>query len=256
MATETRSGISIKTPEQIAQIRASGKIMKEIFALLKTFIKPGITTKQIDKYVRDYIVKSGAKPSFYKLYGFPGNVCVSVNEEVVHGIPSDKRVLKEGDIVSVDIGVLLKGWHTDACRTYPVGKISPLKEKLIRVTEECFFNAVKHLKAGSFVGDIGEAVQTHAEKNGFGVVKELQGHGIGRDVHEEPGIPNFGKAGKGVQFKAGMTICIEPMINAGTANVDFSVEDGWTCTTSDGLPSAHYENTLLITETGVEIFTM
>ena len=248
-------GITIKTPEQIAHMRASGKIMKEIFVLLRDFIKPGVTTKQIDKFVHDYITKNGAKPSFLRLDGFPASVCTSVNEVVVHGIPNSTP-LKEGDIVGVDVGVCIKGWHTDAARTYAVGNISPLKQKLVKVTEECFFEAVKHLKAGSYVGDIGEAVQKHAEKNGFGVVRVLQGHGIGKSVHEEPGIPNFGKAGTGARLEAGMLICIEPMLNAGTYEVEISTDDGWTCTTADGLPASHYENTLLITEAGVEILTM
>ncbi|MCL2539994.1 MAG: type I methionyl aminopeptidase [Firmicutes bacterium] len=245
----------VKTPEQLNKMRASGKIMKEIFAELHKFIKPGITTKQIDKFVYDYIKKSGAKPSFLGHEGFPATICASVNEVVVHGIPSE-YVLKDGDIVGVDVGVCVKGFHTDAARTYKVGKVNALKNKLVRVTEECFFHAIKHLKAGSFVGDIGAAVQEHAEKNGFGVVRVLCGHGIGKNVHEAPQIPNFGASGTGVEFKAGMTICIEPMLNAGTYEVEISTEDGWTCKTADGQPAAHYENTLLITETGVEVLTI
>jgi len=188
--------------------------------------------------------------------GFPASVCTSVNDVIVHGIPSSKQVLREGDIVGVDVGVDYKGIHTDACRTYAVGQISDEAQRLIDVTRDSFFEAIKHLKAGSRVGDIGAVIQAFVEPKGYTLVREMQGHGIGTSVHEDPGIPNFGKAGTGVVLRKGMCICIEPMVNAGGRHIDISTEDGWTCRTRDGSLSAHYENTILITDDGVEIMTL
>ena len=248
--------ITIKTEEQLNLMRASGKIMKEVFERLADYIKPGITTKDIDKFANKIIVSRGAKPSFLHYMGFPASVCTSVNDVIVHGIPSNDVVLKEGDIVGVDLGGSYNGINTDACRTYPVGKISEQARKLIEVTQNSFFEAIKHLKAGSRVGDIGATIQSYVEPKGYTLVREMQGHGIGTTVHEDPGIPNYGKAGTGVILRKGMCICIEPMVNAGERYIDISHEDGWTCRTRDGSLSAHYENTLLITDEGVEIMTL
>ena len=248
--------ITIKTDEQINLMRASGRIMKEVFAKLADFIKPGITTRDIDKFVHKIITSRGAKPSFLHYMGFPASVCTSVNDVIVHGIPSSKQVLREGDIVGVDVGVDYKGIHTDACRTYGVGQISAEAQRLIDVTRDSFFESIKHLKAGARVGDIGAVIQAFVEPKGYTLVREMQGHGIGTSVHEDPGVPNFGKAGTGVVLRKGMCICIEPMVNAGERHIDISTEDGWTCRTRDGSLSAHYENTILITEDGVEIMTL
>ncbi len=248
--------ITIKTSHQIELMRQSGQVMKEIFVGLRDVIKPGITTKDIDTWVHDYIVSHHCKPSFLHYMGFPASVCTSVNDVIVHGIPDDETILNEGDIVSVDVGVNYKGIHTDACRTYPVGKISAEAEKLIEVTKQSFFEAIKGLKAGSFVGDIGAAVQNYVEPKGYSLVREMQGHGIGLSVHEDPGIPNYGKAGTGYQLRENMAICIEPMVNMGSRHIKISTLDGWTCRTRDGKWAAHYENTLLIKKDGVEIMTL
>ena len=247
--------ITIKTPHQIELMRQSGQIMSEIFVKLRDVIKPGITTKDIDTWVHEYIISHNCKPSFLNLYGFPGTVCTSINDVIVHGIPDD-TVLQEGDIVSVDVGVQYKGMHTDACRTYPVGKISKEAEQLIEVTKQSFFEACKGLKAGSYVGDIGAAVQNYVEPKGYSLVREMQGHGIGLSVHEDPGIPNYGKAHTGYRLRENMAICIEPMVNMGSRHIKISKADGWTCRTRDGKWAAHYENTLLITKNGVEILTL
>lgn len=214
-----------------------------------------MTTKQVDELVYRYITSCGATPSSLGYGGFPASACVSVNEVVVHGIPSD-RVLVDGDIVSVDITVEKNGYNGDAARTFLIGNVSDEKRKLVKVTEECFFKAIEGLQAGVPLYDIGYAVQTHAESHGYGVVRALVGHGIGRDMHEDPSVPNYGKKGTGMRLKAGMTICIEPMINMGTYKVNFDRNDGWTVRTADGLPAAHYENTVLIKEDGVEILTL
>ncbi len=247
--------ITIKTPHQIELMRHSGQVMKEIFIGLRDVIKPGITTKDIDTWVHDYIISHGCKPSCLGYCGFPASVCTSVNDVVVHGIPDD-TVLKEGDIVSVDLCVQYKGVNTDACRTYPVGKISLEAQKLIDVTRQSFFEALKGLKAGSYVGDIGEAVQKFVEPQGYSVVREMQGHGIGLSIHEDPGIPNYGKAGTGYRLRENMAICIEPMVNMGSWHIKISESDGWTCRTRDGKWAAHYENTILIKKDGYELMTL
>ena len=202
-----------------------------------------------------YITANGAIPSSLGYYGYPASACVSVNEVVVHGIPGD-RVIEEGDIVSVDITAEKNGFNGDAARTFMIGNVSEEKRKLVEVTRECFFKAIEGLRAGSPLFDIGYAVQTHAESHGYGVVRALVGHGIGREMHEDPSVPNYGRKGTGMRLKAGMTICIEPMINMGTYKVIFDKQDGWTVTTADKKPSAHYENTVLIREDGVEILTL
>lgn len=246
--------INIKTPEEIALMRESCRVVKETLDYVGKNIRAGMTTKDVDDMVHRYIVSCGAYPSSLGYCGYPASACVSVNEVVVHGIPSD-RIIEDGDIVSVDITAEKNGFNGDAARTFMIGNVSEEKRNLVRVTEECFFKAIEGLKAGTPLYDIGYAVQTHAESHGYGVVRALVGHGIGREMHEDPSVPNYGKRGTGMRLRAGMTICIEPMINAGTYKVVFH-KDGWTVTTMDGKPSAHYENTVLITEDGVEILTL
>ena len=236
-------------------MRESCRIVKETLDFVGRHICAGMTTNEVDELVYKYIISCGATPSSLGYEGYPASSCVSVNEVVVHGIPSD-RVIVDGDIVSVDITVEKDGYNGDAARTFLIGDVSEEKRQLVKVTEECFFKAVENLKAGTPLFDIGYAVQTHAESFGYGVVRALTGHGIGREMHEDPSVPNYGKKGTGMRLKAGMTICIEPMINMGTYKVNFNRQDGWTVTTADGKPSAHYENTVLITEDGVEILTL
>lgn len=247
--------ITVKNDEEIALMRESCRIAKETLEFVGRNIKAGMTTKEVDELVYKYITSCGAYPSELGYEGYPASSCVSVNEVVVHGIPGD-RVLLDGDIVSVDIVAEKNGFHGDAARTYLIGNVSEEKRRLVKVTEECFFKAIDGLKAGVPLYDIGYAVQTHAEANGYGVVRALTGHGIGRSMHEDPSVPNYGKRGTGMRLKAGMTICIEPMINMGAYKVLFNSSDGWTVTTADGKPAAHYENTVLIKEDGVEILTL
>ena len=247
--------INIKTDDQIACMRESGKITKDVLDLIGNSIKVGMTTKDLDKIAYDYIKSCGATPSFLGYGGYPASICASIDEMVVHGIPSENRVIKDGQIVSIDVGVIYNGWQGDAARTFMVGNVSEEKRKLVKVTEECFFKAIENLTDGSPLGDIGYRVQTHAEANGFSVVRALVGHGIGKEMHEDPSVPNYGKKGTGIRLKKGMAIAIEPMINMGTYQVDF-MPDGWTVLTRDRLPSAHYENTVVITDNGVEILTL
>ena len=247
--------IAIKTQKEIELMRESCRIVKETLDFVGRNIRAGMTTKEVDELVYRYITSCGAYPSELGYEGYPASSCVSVNEVVVHGIPSD-RIILDGDIVSVDITAEKNGFHGDACRTFLIGNVSEEKRRLVKVTEECFFKAIEGLKAGTPLYDIGYRVQTHAEANGYGVVRALTGHGIGRNMHEDPEVPNYGRAGTGIRLKSGMTICIETMITMGTYKVNFSREDGWTVTTADGLPAAHYENTVLICEDGVEILTL
>lgn len=247
--------IKIKTPEQIELMRESGRLTKNVLDLIGKSIKAGMTTKDLDKIAYDYIKSCGATPSFLGYNGFPASICASIDEMVVHGIPSDKVVIKEGQLVSIDVGVIYNGWQGDAARTFAVGEVSDEKKKLLKVTEECFFKAIEHIKDGTPLGDVGYYVQSHAESNGFSVVRALVGHGIGQDMHEDPSVPNYGKKGTGIRLKKGMTLAIEPMINAGVYQVDF-LSDGWSVVTRDRKPSAHYENTIAITDNGVEILTL
>jgi methionyl aminopeptidase len=247
--------ITVKTNEQISLMRESGKLTRDVLDLIGRSIKVGMTTKDLDKIAYDFIRSNGAIPSFLGYSGYPASICASVDQMVVHGIPSDDVVIKEGQLVSIDVGVILNGWHGDAARTFMVGEVSEQKRKLVKTTEECFFKAVENLRDGTPLGDIGYHVQTHAEANGFSVVRALVGHGIGREMHEDPSVPNYGKKGTGIRLKKGMTIAIEPMINMGTYQVDF-LSDGWSVVTRDRLPSAHYENTVAITDNGVEILTL
>ncbi len=213
----------------------------------KDMIRPGVSTKEIDTKIHRYIEKCGAKPSFLGYGGFPGSACISINEQVIHGIPSEKVILKEGDIVKVDVGARYRGYNGDSARTFPVGKVSDEALKLISVTEKSFYEAMKAARVGNRIGDIGSAVENFVISNGFSVVKDYVGHGVGKDLHEEPEIPNFGKAGRGVRLYPGMTLAIEPMVNAGDYKVH-TLKDGWTVVTSDGKLSAHYENSVLITD--------
>lgn len=245
--------ITIKSEREIELMRKAGSIVGDTHHYLEKFIKPGITTKELDKLANDYIIKSGATPSFKNLYGFPGTICISINEEVVHGIPSSRK-LKEGDIITLDIGACYKGYHGDSAWTYPVGKISKEKEDLLKETEESLFAGLSVIKEGARIGDIGYAVSKVAEKYNLGVVKELVGHGVGNEVHEDPDVPNYGKQGTGPILKEGMTIAVEPMLNLGTADI-YQLDDDWTIVTADDLPSAHFEHTVLVTKDGYEILT-
>lgn len=247
--------VTVKTAEEIGLMRKANQIVRDSLSLIEEKIKPGMTTKQLDKIVYDYITGCGATPSFLGYEGYPASACISIDEEVVHGIPSDKRYIEEGQIVSVDIGSIYKGYNGDAARTFAVGKISAEKQKLIDVTKQSFFEGVKILKEGVRLGDLGHAIQSYVEANGFSVVRALVGHGIGTDMHEDPEVPNYGRPGHGLRLKANMTIAIEPMVNAGTYDV-VMLDDGWTVVTADGKPSAHYENTVAITEGGVEILSL
>ena len=247
--------ISVKSEAEIVKMREVCEIVKKTLEFVGKNIHAGMSTKEVDELVYKYIVSCGAYPSSLGYEGYPASSCVSVNEVVVHGIPSPDIIICDGDIVSVDITAEKNGFNGDAARTFLIGNVSEEKKKLVKVTEECFFKALENLSAGTPLYDIGYAVQTHAEQHGYGVVRALTGHGIGRDMHEDPSVPNFGKKGTGIRLKAGMTICIEPMINMGTHKV-YIERDGWTVITADGKPSAHYENTVLITEDGVEILTL
>ena len=246
--------IHVKTSKEIEKMRAACAVVRDTLEYVGRHIKAGMTTKEVDTLVHDYIVASGATPSSLGYYGYPGSACVSVNEVVVHGIPGE-RALKDGDIVSVDITAEKDGYNGDACRTFCIGNVSPEKRKLVKVTEECFFKAVENLRAGTPLYDIGYYVQQHAESNGLGVVRAYVGHGIGREMHEDPSVPNYGRKGTGVRLKANTVLCIEPMITLGDYHVR-TLPDGWTAVTVDGSPAAHYENTVVITDDGVEILTL
>lgn len=248
--------IILKSSKEIEKIKDAGKIVSEALSFAGEIIKPGMTTMELNAAIEKVITGHGARASFKNYNGFPAASCISPNCVVVHGIPSKKTVLCEGDIVSVDVGAFYNGYHADAARTYPVGNISSEAKRLIDVTKECFFKGVSNALHGNRIGDIGFAVQSYAEENGYSVVRELVGHGIGRNLHEDPDIPNFGNAGRGVRLVNGMVIAIEPMINEGCKEVDFDKADGWTVRTRDRKLSAHYENTVAITPDGPVILTM
>ncbi len=244
--------IYVKNSEEIQRMRVACQITRDTLNLVEEKIRAGMTTKELDKIAYDYITACGAKPGFLGLYGFPGTCCISINEEVVHGFPSS-RVIQDGDIVSVDVGAFKNGFNGDAARTFCVGNVEPETRRLVEVTKQSFFEGIKDICVGSAIGDIGYQVQTYAESNGFSVVRDMTGHGIGRKLHEEPEVRNYGKKGTGIRLKEGMTLAVEPMINMGGYQVDI---DGWKCVTRDGKPSAHYENTIVITANGVEILTL
>lgn len=246
--------IYLKSNSEIEMMQKAGRIVAETLTKLEEVIKPGITTEELDKIAEDYIIKCGARPSFKGHYGFPASICTSVNETVVHGIPG-KRILQEGDIISLDCGALLGGFHGDAARTFPVGKVSSEAEKLIEVTKESFFQGLKYALVGNRLGDIGSAIQTYVESHGFSVVREYVGHGIGKNIWEEPSVPNYGVRGKGLKLQKGLVIAIEPMVNEGTYAVK-ELSDGWAVVTKDGGLSAHYENTIAILEDGPKILTL
>lgn len=239
--------ISIKNPKQIEKMRKAGALLYEVLEKLKAAVKPGITTAALDSYAEELIRRNHATPSFLGYQGFPASICASIDETVVHGIPSDKVVLKEGQILSVDCGVILDGWQSDSAFTVGVGEISAEKQRLIEVTERCFFEGVRHAVKSGRVGDIGYAVQSLAESHGYGVIRDLTGHGIGRNMHEDPNVPNFGEKGRGVRLRSGMTIAVEPMISMGNWPIEI-LDDGWSCVTRDKSPCSHYEHTILIQE--------
>lgn len=247
--------VTIKSEREIELMREAGKILAKTHEELEKSIKPGISTKEIDQLGEEIIRGYGCIPSFKNYNGYPASICVSVNDEVVHGIPNKKRILQEGDIVSLDAGVIYKGFHSDAARTHGVGAISKEAEQLIRVTKQCFFEGIKYAKIGNHLNDISSAIQAYAEQFGYGVVRDLVGHGIGTHLHEDPEVPNFAQKRKGIRLQAGMTLAIEPMINAGRLDVEW-LDDDWTVVTEDGSLSAHYENTILICEDGPEILSL
>jgi methionyl aminopeptidase len=247
--------IFLKSKSEIAIIKENGKILVEAFDRLAEIIKPGISTKDIDKVVEDIILSHSAMPSFKNYRGYPYAVCASVNAEVVHGIPSATRILQEGDIVGIDVGAFKNGFHADAARTYAVGNISAEAQRLMDVTKQSFFEGFAQAKIGNRVSDISAAVQQCAESAGFGVVRDLLGHGIGRSMHEDPNVPNYGAAGKGPKLRAGLVIAVEPMITQGDYRIN-TLADGWTTVTRDGKLSAHYENTIAITADGPVILTI
>ncbi len=246
--------ISLKSQKDIEAMRKAGRITAEARALAGRMIAPGVSTLEIDTAVRRFIESQGATPGFLNYGGFPASVCISINDEVIHGIPTKKRVLKEGDIVSIDVGAYIDGFHGDCAATYPCGEISPEAQRLIDVTEQSFWAGMDFAREGQRVSDISHAVQTYVEEHGFSVVRDFVGHGVGRKLHEEPEVPNFGKAGHGARLLAGMTIAVEPMVNLGAFDVKV-LPDGWTVKTQDGSLSAHYENSVLITKGEVEILT-
>ena len=241
--------IQVKNSEQIALMKVAGRITGEAILAAAEHIKEGVSTLELDNIIRHYIEKSGAKPSFLGYGGFPGSACISVNEEIIHGIPRANKILREGDIVKLDVGACYKGFHGDSANTFGVGNISDEAKRLIETTKESFFKGAAKAVAGNRIGDIGSAVYNHAVLNGYGVVKRYVGHGVGHDLHEDPEVPNFGTAGRGARLFPGMTIAIEPMINEGTFEVK-EKNDGWTVVTADGKLSAHYEHTVLITPDG------
>lgn len=245
--------ISIKSEHEIELMRKAGYLVSLTHKYLKPFIKAGITTKELDKLAYDFIIEHGGVPSCLGYEGFPATLCTSVNDEVVHGIPSNRK-LKNGDIITIDMVIGYKGYQGDAAWTYEVGEISPKKKYLMEHTENALYEGIKQVKPGNHIGDISNAIEEYAKKHNLGVIRELCGHGIGTDMHEDPDVPNYGKKGEGPRLKEGMVICIEPMLNLGTREI-YMMDDDWTIKTDDGLPSAHYEHTILVTKDGYEILT-
>ena len=244
-----------KTPEQIKLMRIAGRITGEALLLGGEMVKPGVSTKQIDDKIRHYIEKCGAKPSFLGYGGFPGSACISINQEIIHGIPSSHRIIEEGDIVKIDVGAYIHGFHGDSANTFPCGNVSEEAKKLIAVTKRSWeLGAEAAGKEGARIGDIGAAVDGYVVANGFSTVKKYVGHGVGEDLHEDPNVPNFGTAGRGARLCRGMVIAIEPMVNVGRPEVK-ELADNWTVVTKDGSLSAHYEHTIALTADGVEVLT-
>ena len=247
--------VSVKSAREIELMRESCRLLEIVHDELGKMIRPGISTLDIDRKGDEMIREMGCIPNFKNYNGYPASICVSVNDEVVHGIPNKHHILREGDIVSLDAGVIYHGYHSDAARTHAIGRVSSQAEQLIRVTRECFFEGIKYAKAGNHLNDISVAIQAYAERFGYGVVRDLVGHGIGSHLHEDPEIPNYSQKRRGVRLRPGMTLAIEPMINAGRYDVSW-LEDNWTVVTDDGSLSAHYENTILITEGEPEILSL
>ena len=247
--------VTIKTAREIELMREAGRLLEKVHNELAEFVRPGISTLDIDRFGEKLIRSLGCTPNFLNYNGYPASICVSVNDEVVHGIPKKNRILQEGDIVSLDAGLIYKGYHSDAARTHAVGKISPEAQQLIDVTRNSFFEGIKYAKAGNHLYDISAAIGNYAQQFGYGVVRDLVGHGIGTHLHEDPQIPNSAQKRRGVRLIPGMTLAIEPMINQGRADVEW-LNDDWTVVTQDGSLSAHYENTVLITEGEPEILTL
>ena len=246
--------IHIRSASEIEKISKACQIVKETLELIEDLISPGVTPMELDREAEKFIISKGARPGFKGLYGYPATLCVSIDDEVVHGIPNE-RVLKEGEIISVDVGSIVDGYYGDHAKSFAVGQVEEERKKLMDVTRECLMLAIKQAAPGNRIGDISHSVQKKAESNGYGVVRELVGHGIGTKLHEDPQIPNFGKPGTGAKIKVGMCFAIEPMINMGKPEV-YTKKDGWTVCTKDGLPSAHFEHTITITETGAKILTI
>lgn len=245
--------ISIKNEQEVSLMKIAGNIVYRTHQHLKKYLKPGITTKELDKIAYDFIRSCGATPSFKNYNGFPASICTSINDEVVHGIPGNRK-LKNGDLISIDIGACYKGYHGDSAWSYPIGEVSDEKKYLLEHTEKSLYEGLKMVKAGNKLGDIGYAIEKYAHKHKLGVVRELVGHGVGTHLHEDPEVPNYGKQNTGIELKAGMTIAIEPMLNIGTRKVAM-LDDDWTIVTYDGRPSAHFEHTVLVTEDGYQILT-
>lgn len=246
--------ISVKSPREVQAMRVAGKITAQARALAGSMVVPGVSTKEIDKAVHRFIKSCGAKPSFLGYGGFPASACISVNEQVIHGIPS-ARVLQEGDIVSIDVGAFIGGFHGDCAATFPCGAVSEQAKRLIAVTEQSFWEGIRYARQGQRVSDIGHAVQTYVEGNGFSVVRDFVGHGVGTKLHEPPEVRNYGASGHGARLEAGMTLAVEPMVNMGSWEVTVLV-DKWTTVTADGSLAAHYENSILITDGEPEILTV
>lgn len=247
--------VSIKSEREIELMRKAGKILSQVHKNLGEELKPGMTTFEIDRLGEEMIRSFDCIPSFLNYEGYPASVCVSVNDEVVHGIPSKKRIIREGDIVSLDIGVIYKGYHSDAARTHAIGEISDEAKQLIEVTRQSFFEGIKFAKEGHHLHEISAAIGSYAESFGYGVVRDLVGHGVGSRLHEDPQIPNFRQLRRGIRLQAGMTLAIEPMINIGRCDVEW-LDDDWTVVTEDGSLSAHYENTILVTKGEPEILSL
>lgn len=246
--------IQLKNSDQISIMKEAGRITAEALLAAREHVREGISTKELDTIIRNTIERAGAKPSFLGYAGFPGSACISINDEVIHGIPSKTRILREGDIVKIDVGAYYKGFHGDSARTYPVGRVSEEALQLIKATEESCYAGIAAVMSGNRIGDIGHAVDTQAKKYGFSTVKRYVGHGIGRELHESPDVPNFGTPGRGVRICSGMALAIEPMVNVGVDTVR-EMPDGWTVKTDDGKLSAHYENTVALTDSGLWILT-
>jgi len=247
--------IQLKSRREIDVIALGGKIIADLFAEIGPRVVPGVSTGELDRFADEFIRSHrGAVPAFKGLYGFPGSICTSVNEEVVHGIPSGKRRLQEGDILSIDVGVRLSGWCSDSAWTFPVGEVDEAKKRLLKVTEEALYLALEAAVVGNRVGDIGAAVMRRVDGTGFGIIRDLVGHGVGREVHEEPQVPNVGRAGHGLPLMQGMILAIEPMLSTGTDQIR-TLADRWTVVTADGAPSAHFEHTIAVTPAGPQALT-